>query len=84
MNRNQYRQQFDGSVGDCVMASPIAESRKLINVGRALTRRRTADRASVPISSSTFERIAACLPAAADHSRSLPVIRVRTPWPGIR
>src|SRR6266498_2378861 len=49
-----------------------------------VTRRQMVDRASVPINSSTFGRIAACLPAAPDRSRSLLEIRVRIPWPGIR
>ena len=49
-----------------------------------VTRRQMVDRASVPINSSTFGRIAACLPAAPDRSRSLLEIRVRIPWPGVR
>src|SRR5207248_3334150 len=48
------------------------------------TRMQRADPAMVPIGSSTFGRIAACLPAARDRSRSLLGTRVRTLWPGIR
>ena len=49
-----------------------------------VTRKPTGDPASVPINSSTCGQIAACLLAAPDRSRSLPAIRIRMPWPGIR